>query len=369
MTVVPADGSSNREGGAATVSDAGEKIDSIRIAEAAGVSRSTVSRVLNRPELVKPETRDIVMDVVRKFGYTPHLSGQLLTGKKSHTLGLFISTTAPGSIHDLQDSHMDYILRCTLSRAALSGYHTLVTLIFDIDDPTVPARMSEMFQQGRVDAGMFVGFPEAYPAIERLVDAGHCVGIFDTSTEGREEPNRIVTNFDDSVGEQAVDYLVSLGHERIGAVHGALDRHNGRQKRDAFLQAMASNGIPVRDEWMIYSGFSMELARNRVTAMLHGAADLPTAIVATNDAIAFVVVEALNDHGLDVPGDVSVIGADDSFISQFYKPPLTTFRIDFKQMLETLTDQVIGYVTSPFEERFSATFGAVLVERESCRKL
>ncbi|MHB1007773.1 MAG: LacI family DNA-binding transcriptional regulator [Propionibacteriaceae bacterium] len=351
------------------MSEINKTIDSLSVAAAAGVSRSTVSRVLNRPEIVRPETRERVMDAIRQFGYTPKLSGQLLTGKKSNTIGLFISTAAPTNTQDLQDSHMDYILRCILSRASLRGYHTLVTLIFDYEDPGVGTRIAEMFQQGRVEAGVFIGFPENYPGIERLVEDGYCVGIFDTSIEKKTERNRVVVDFDDSVGEGAVDYLVSLGHRNIGAVHGALDRYNGRQKHDGFMRSMVKHGLPIRDDWMMYCRFKMDLAREQIRGLLARGTDLPTAIVATNDAIAFATVEVLNEANLRVPDDISVIGADDSFISQFYTPPLTTFRIDFKEMLEVLTDQVIEYVASPFETQFARTFGAVLVERESCRKI
>lgn len=349
--------------------DANKSVDSFRVARAAGVSRSTVSRVLSRPEVVRPETRERVLDAIRQFGYTPKLSGQLLTGKRSNTIGLFISTAAPTSTQNLQDSHLDYILRCILSQASVRGFHTLVTLVFDNGDPKLQTKIVEMFQQGRVEAGMFVGFPENYPTIERLVAEGYCIGIFDTNVDGKPEPNRIVTNFDDSVGESAVDYLVSLGHTNIGAVHGDLNRYNGRQKHDAFMRSMVKHGLPIRDEWMLYCAFQMDVARDQVRELLRSGKELPSAIFATNDSIALVTVEVLNREGLRVPEDISVIGADDSFISRFYSPPLTTFRIDFKQMLEVLTDQVIGYVTAPFEQQFTESFGAVLVERASCRRL
>jgi len=310
------------------------------------------------------------MDAIRHLGYTPKLSGQLLTGKKSNTIGLFISTGSPTSTQDLQDPHdLDYILRCLLSRASLRGFHTLVTLVFDIEDPKVDSKVASMFQQGRVEAGIFVGFPEEYPSIERLVDEGYCIGIFDTDVETKREPNRIVTNFDSSVGESAVDYLVSLGHTRIGAVHGDLRRFNGRQKHDAFLRSMEKHGLPVRDEWMLNCSFRMDLARDQVRGLVRSGAELPTAIFATNDSIALATVEALEHEGLKVPEDVSVLGADDSFLSRFFNPALTTFRIDIKEMLEVLTDQVIAYTSSPFESQFSKSWGAVLVERASCRRL
>ena len=351
------------------MSNTNKTVDSHGVAAAAGVSRSTVSRVLNRPEIVRPETRERVMDAIRQFGYTPKLSGQLLTGMKSNTIGLFISTAAPTSSQDLQDSHMDYILRCILSRASLRGYHTLVTLIFDYDDPRFHTKIAEMFQQGRIEAGVFIGFPENYPAMERLVGEGYCIGIFDTSTDNKTEPNRIVVDFDDSVGEGAVDYLVSLGHRNIGAIHGDLNRFNGRQKHDAFMRSMAKHGLPIREDWMMYCSFKMDLARDQIRELLGSGTELPSAIFATNDSIALAAVEVLSSEGLRVPEDISVIGADNSFISRFYSPPLTTFRIDFKQMLEVLTDQVIEYVASPFERQFTRTFGAVLVERGSCREI
>lgn len=340
-------------------------VDSLRVARAAGVSRSTVSRVLNRPEIVRPETRERVVDAIRRFGYTPKLSGQLLTGKRPYTIGLFICTAAPTNRQNLQDSHMDYILRCILSHASSRGFHTLVTLIFDHGEARTQKKIVEMFKQARVEAGLFVGFPEDYQVIESLVHDGHCVGLFDSSTENKTELNRIVINFDDLVGEAAVDYLSSLGHRKIAAVHGDLSRYNGRQKHDAYVRGMNKHGLPIREEWMLYSNFQMESARRQVRELVHSGAELPTAIFATNDSIAFATVEALNSEGLKVPHDISVIGADDSLISRYFNPPLTTFRIDFKQMFEVLTDKVIEYTTAPFDRQFVRTFGAALVERDS----
>lgn len=347
--------------------DVSKKVDSRRIAEVAGVSRSTVSRVLNQPEIVKPETRQRVMEAIKQFSYTPNLSAQLLTGKKSNTIGLFLCTTIPTSRQNLEDSHMDYVLRCILSHASLRGYHTLVTLIFNKEEPGIHTKITEMFYQNRIEAGVFVGFPDGFPTIEHLISEGFGVGIFDSDATGKTEANRIVINFDDLVGENAVDYLVSLGHRDIGAIHGDLKRYNGLQKHDAFMRGMQKNGLAIRDEWMMYCDFNMDLAQEQVRQMVKSGAKLPTAIFATNDSIACVAVEALNGEGIKVPGDISVIGVDDSFISRFYTPPLTTFRINFKQMLEVLTSKVIEHTKRPFERQFSSTFGAVLVERDSCR--
>lgn len=349
------------------MADTNKKVDSRRIAEVAGVSRSTVSRVLNQPDIVKPETRERVMEAIKQFSYTPNLSAQLLTGKKSNTIGLFLSTTVPTSRQNLEDSHMDYVLRCILSHASMRGYHTLVTLIFNKEEPGIHTKITEQFYQNRIEAGVFVGFPDGYPTIEHLVSEGFGVGVFDSDTAGKNEPNRIVINFDDLVGENAVDYLVSLGHQDIAAVHGDLKRYNGRQKYEAFMRGMKKNGLPIRDEWMMYCDFSMDKAQDQMRQLVRSGAKLPSAIFATNDSIACVVVEALNADGLKVPDDISVIGVDDSFISRFYNPPLTTYRINFKQMLEVLTTKVIEFTKKPFDRQFNSSFGAILVERESCR--
>lgn len=342
-------------------------VDSLRVARAAGVSRSTVSRVLNQPEIVHPDTRERVIEAIRQFGYTPKLSGQLLTGKRSKTIGLFICNAGTAKAPNLPDAHMDYILRCILSHAAVQGFHTLVNLVGDQRDAKAGDRIVEMFKQARVEGGLFVGFPEDHPVIERLVRDGECVGVFDSSAEDKTEPNRIIVNFDDQVGESAVDYLVSLGHRNIAAIHGDLNRYNGRQKYDGYLRGMRKHSLRVREEWMLYSDFHADVAEQQVRKMLRASDELPTAIFATNDSIAFTAVETLISAGVTVPDDVSVIGADDSLISQYYRPPLTTFRIDFREMLAVLTGKVIEYTEAPFKRQFVGTFGASLVERASCQ--
>lgn len=344
-----------------------DKMDSREIAKAAGVSRSTVSRVLNNPEIVKIKTRQKVLDVIAQFSYTPNLSAQLLSGKKSRTIGLFITTAQPMQ-HQIEDAHMDYILRCILSSASIRDYHTLVTLVFDPEDPNAHGKILEMFKQNRVEGGIFVGFRDNHPVIEELVAGRYVVGIFDYDITGKLEPNRIVVNFDDLVGESAVDYFVSLGHRDIAAVHGDTNRFNGRQKHDAFLRGMKKNALPVRKEWMLYGGFDGALTARLIDQMLQLPGPTPSAIFATNDGAAFAAIQALNGKGLRVPDDISIIGVDDAPLSKYYFPPLTTFRVNFKQMLDILVGKVIDAVGKPFEQQFVSVFGAIIVERGSCKR-
>lgn len=345
------------------------KNDSFEIARVAGVSRSTVSRVLNRPEIVSEDTRRRVMNVIAQHSYTPNLSAQLLTGMKPYTIGLFICTQPPSGRQTIEDSQFDYILRCVLSSASIRNYHTLVTLVFDRDNPAIHQKIKEMFLQNRIEGGVFIGFPDYYPVIETLIDKQNIVGIFDGDVSCKHEPNRIVINFDSLVGESAVDYLVSMGHHDIAAVHGDMRRHNARQKHDGFLRGMIKHQLSVRDDWMLFGDFDSEQTACQIDKLLKSGGDLPTAIFATNDRTAYVTIQALNNNGLRVPDDISIVGVDDEVLSRYFTPKLTTFRINFKQMLDVLIGKVIEAVEQPLEQQFTDTFSATLVERDSCRRI
>lgn len=341
------------------------KIDSAEIARIAGVSRATVSRVINNKGVVKPETVEKVMQVIQRFSYTPNLQAQVLAGKRSNTIGLFFTANARQADRS-EDSHMDFIVSMVIDAASASDFYVLVKTVSDPANALLQSRIRDMFSQNRIDAGIFIGFPNHYALIEELIASGYVLGIFDQYISGRNEPNRIIVNIDGKAMTDSVDYLASLGHTRIMCLHGDPARFSGQEKHDAFQRSLARRGLYSPPEWQLFTRFSGWSAAEQMEQFLKKTKEIPTALCCANDTIAFGALDVLKKHGIRVPDDISVTGADDIRLSRFYTPALTTNRVDFNSLLNTLTSKVIEYLDTPFKRQFRAVFSSELVVRASC---
>ncbi|MEH7418498.1 LacI family DNA-binding transcriptional regulator [Neobacillus drentensis] len=342
------------------------KINSTQIAELAGVSRSTVSRVINNYPSVPPETREKVMKVIKEYNYVPDMSAQVLAGKNMRNIGLFIIDK--GSVSN--DPTSNKLITSVIEEASLHDYYILTHIIRNSKDPVSVDRVKAVFYQNRIDAGIFMGADNHEPFIEELIAEGFIIGIVDQNLPGRDEANRIVYNFDsDNDVIKAIDYLVSLNHRHIGIINGDLKRHSGSARYKGYLKAIEHHGLPIRKEWILPGDFNSDSGYNSMKNFLKTNLELPTAFFAANDSIAFGAIRALNEKGLNVPADVSIIGVDDHALSAFFPPPLTTFKVDFRGMMQRLTNDVIKKIEQPGNKGIKITVGSELIVRESCRSL
>ena len=342
------------------------EINSVEIAKLAGVSRSTVSRVINNYSNVPPETREKVMKVIQEYNYFPNVSAQVLAGKRTRTIGLFL--IEPGG-QVSGDILTNMLIVSVIEHASAHGYYVMTHIIRSPRDADTIKSVKEIFFQRRIEGGIFIGAANEEPLIEELIEQGFMVGVMDQERPGHEEPNRIAANFDNEKGMRlAVDYLKSLGHRRIGVINGDMARLSGRTKYEGFLTAMREAGIEVNPSWVLAAGdFHETSGYNAMKALLAGGGELPSAIVAANDSVAFGAIRALKEHGLHVPGDMSIIGFDDHALSRMHHPALTTIGVDFGGMLKHLTARLICGIEQGVTAYQPYTQGSTLIVRDSCK--
>ncbi|MFW6365953.1 MAG: LacI family DNA-binding transcriptional regulator [Spirochaetota bacterium] len=342
-----------------------EKIDSDFIAQKAGVSRCTVSKVLNGYSDVGEKTRQKVLSLVEEYGYSPNLAGRLLAGKSVETIGLFfiLRQDAPYSFAD--DPIVDMMLGNVAEAASENGYLTLTVIIRDMDTES-QNRIRTIFTQKRIDGGIFIGACTNEPIIEELVGKGYTLGILDYPRPLQHEPNRLIVNYDPNVGEKAVDHLVSRGYSRIFSLQGEQKRFDGQCKYYSFCRGMAKHGLDIPDGWTLFTSFNVYGAYTAAYNFLSSTGKLPEAVFCANDHIAYGFLNATRKLGIRVPEDIAVIGSDDAMPSRYGSPSVTSFRVEFRLMLRTLTRGLIEYISNPADSPLFAEFESVLVDRESC---
>jgi len=344
-----------------------KNVNSAEIARIAGVSRSTVSRVINNYPDVSEKTRDRVLKTIKMYNYYPNVSAQALAGKKKKTIGLFMITD--GQLAD--DYIANSIMVSVFETASTSGYHVFTGVIRDTHDTDSTKNTKEAFFQRRIDAGIFAGYVNHEPMIEELIAEGFIVGVLDQDLPGRTEPNRIVFNFNSrETARNAVSYLARLGHRRIGIINGDTRQHSGIEKSHGFQEGMEAEGLIPNDRWVTFGEYSEESGYENMKKILANPDLLPTGVCCANDNIAFGAIRAIREGNLRVPEDISVVGIDDHAFSALSKPPLTTFKLDYMELMKAMTLKIISVVQQGKSGEFTKIqFGSELVERESCRKI
>jgi LacI family transcriptional regulator len=339
----------------------------MEIAKLAGVSRSTVSRVINNYPNVPNKTREKVMEVIKQYNYFPNLSGRALKGKKTNTLGLFFAEEN----RITEESSFNTLITNVIESASNTGYYVLTKIIHDMTDEDTIRSVKECFFQGRIDAGIFFGFANHESLIEELISEGFLVGVIDQELPGRTEPNRIVfNNNNESVAMRAVDYFVGLNHRKISYIRANLRRSSSNAKSRGFMKGIEKHGLILNESWMLQGNVTGG-GYDAVTALLKSTkpSDLPTAFFADNDTLAIGAIRALNDHGFTLPGDFSIIGVNDHVLSSFMKPALTTFKVNFERLANELILKLVDTIENGLKEFVKVEFELDFIERESCRRL
>lgn len=346
-----------------------KEINSTEIARLAGVSRSTVSRVVNDYPNVPEKTKEKVKKLIQQYNYYPNLSAQVLAGKRTRTIGLFLIDSGKVST----DMISNLLIARVIETASLFGYYVLTHIIRDTRDEESIRSVLESFYQKRIDGGVFIGAANNEPLLEQLITEGFIVGVMDQEISAPDhfESNRIVINFDNESGaNQAIDYLVSLNHTRIGSINGDLKRYSGPAKLKGFMNAMNKHNLQLVDRWIISGEFTETSGYNAIHELIRlNGTDLPTAILAANDSVAFGAIQALSEHGLRVPDDISIIGFDDHALSSRYSPALTTVHVDFAELMHMLTSALINRIENDNKDFNHLTLGTKLIVRDSCRRL
>jgi LacI family transcriptional regulator len=342
-------------------------IDSEAIAKLVGVSRSTVSKVINDYPSISLDTRERVQKAIKEYGYYPNLSARILAGKGTDTLGFFFFDQK----HFSEDILVNSMISSVIEYSAALGYHILCYIVRDPESEKTKQMIREVFHQQRIEGGIILGARNYEPFVEELISEGYVLGIFDQDLPGKEERNRVVVNFDDyGVALASLRYLYGLGHRKIGVLNGDLRRSAGLAKQAGFLAAVGECGVDLRPEWQLYTDFSEAGGYESMRKFLSGGPALPTAFAAANDTVAFGAMRALQEKGLDVPGNISIVGIDGHPMSQYVRPALTTFRYDFPAMIRRLVELIVARLAEP-ESRVPSrdTLTPVFIERASCRRL
>lgn len=301
---------------------AGGPARSADVATLAGVHRSTVSRVMNpaTAHLVNEATRRRVLAAVDELGYRTNTIAQGLRMRRSLTVGVIIP--------DITNPLFPPIVRAIDDTLSEYGYTSLVG--YSDGDADRASEYLERFQQRDVDGLLVATAQRADPALEQLSARGVPLVQVNRRSDNDDIPYVIV---DDRAGiRAAVEHLAALGHVRVACLAAPQSTSTGRDRFVHFRAAAEEHGIQLDRTLLLEASAVSQDEGRRLCRQLLRQSRPPTAIVAANDTMALGCIDALRQHGLRCPDDVSIVGFNDMQFADRLSPALTTVRFDHYRM-------------------------------------
>lgn len=330
------------------------KVTIIDVAAEANVSYGTVSRVINNSVHVKKETRDRVLKTMLRLGYVANRQARSLAGGSTNSIGVLVP--------DLGTGYIGEIIRGIDSELGLKD----LDLILYTTHRTASKEASYVanLATGMVD-GLLLVLPRS-PAdfIGTLTQHNFPFVLIDHQGIGPDCPSVGAANWQG--GFTATEYLIKLGHQRIGFITGWMDLGCALERLDGYRSALRTNHIPEGPE-LIYEGTFFQPDGFTGASTLLDIPDPPTAIFASNDVMAMGVMDAVRNKGLRVPDDVSVIGFDDIPQASLIRPALTTIRQPLEKMGRVATQMLLELLNQPQKKAGRIELPTELILRDSCQ--
>jgi len=322
------------------------------VAEAAGVSVSTVSRVLNDKDDVAPGTYQKVQDVIDELGYTSSLAARGLRSHRMNVIGLIMP--------DVGDPFSIQVMK-GVSRAIAELDYDLIVYTggeFRRESSADRERRFVSLLGGGITDGAIVVTPAAtsFPTASPVV-------VVDPNVETHDCPAVIATNREGALA--AVEYLISLGHRRIGFISGRSELQSAVRRLQGYKDGLARAGIPL-DPDLIQTGDYTRQTGFTCAQRLLNLSNPPTAIFASNDQSATGAIKAIYEAGLSVPDDVSVVGFDNVPEVAYTHPGLTTVDQSIDKMGYIATEILISLIEGDSPESDLYKVPTRLIVRDSC---
>jgi LacI family transcriptional regulator len=295
-----------------------------------------------------------VLDAAERLGYVPNQQARRLAGGRSNIIGILV----PG----LDNSYIGEVIRGIDEELAKSNYDLMIYT-------THRQRGKETKYVSSIANGLTDGLLLIVPLVPTTyLDALHeqnfpYVLIDQSDTTGQ---SAIVNATNWQGAYEATQYLLSLGHRRIGFIAGLMELSSAVERLEGYRAALSDHEIPVRDA-LIFEGDFWQPGGYAAAAQLLDLAEPPTAIFASNDLSAFGAMEAIRERGFRIPEDISLVGFDDIPQASIVYPKLTTVRQPLDQMGRVAAKMLLEHIENPQGSLRRVTLSTHLIVRDSCQ--
>lgn len=321
------------------------------VARAAGVSKKTVSRVINRSALLKQDTRKKVEAVIAELGYVPNPQARALALRRNFLIGLLHDNPNAQTVLNFQEGVLDAIRDTEFA---------LVVRPVDRHSPGMLDDIRHFLELQRLYGVLILPPISENDALADLCREMGCGYVRMGSAMLDDEDHVVASNDREMVGS-AVDYLVGLGHRRIAIIKGPDGFRSAFERSEGFQEAMQRHGLELPPAAIGQGNYRFDSGLAAASKLLDGA-HRPTAIFCSNDEMAAGTLHAARQRNLNVPTDLSIVGFDDSPIAAHIWPPMTTVGWPIREMAKAAAFKLIA-PADPGAKQYR--FPAKLVQRQS----
>ncbi|MBO4506331.1 MAG: LacI family DNA-binding transcriptional regulator [Lachnospiraceae bacterium] len=330
------------------------------IAREAGVSPSTVSRVLTNSVNVRPEKRERVQALIEKYNFRPNALAKGLSDTRSRVIGVLMA--------DIRNPFYAALYVSCENAALARGYR--VILCCSLGETEREIEQLDILKQQSVEAiiqiGGMVDAVITDPAyIRKAKQISEQLPIITSGKIDEVSCHRVVIDSNEAV-KLLAEHLISLGHERIALVGGRLDVISTYEKYMTFCKILKAHGIPVNKRYVYEGTYDYDAGYEGVKELM-AMREKPTAIIAINDFCAAGVIRRLVEEGYRVPGDVSVVSYDNTYITNLIFPKITSIDYDYDTLGRMLADTAIDVANGESVPSFRSVTPRLEVRESSGR--
>ena len=336
------------------------------IAKQLGLSPSTVSLVLNNRPGISAKTRQRILDAIAESGFKPTKSQSsknatdvrnicFLIFKRDICVKIEDSQFFSKVIEGLETEAIDNDYQLTISyisNNALEGVKPLLTSV----------------RNGELSGLIILATEMSDDDIERIARASTDLPVLILDYYTNEKIDSIYLD-NTYATMRATEYLIANGHTEIGFINSTFWIHNMEKRFDGYKGALAKHSLQFNDEHYFQLNPTIDDGRVNMLNYLKEAKTLPTAFIAANDVVAIAALSAIQEYGLKVPDDISIIGFDDISFCSIMNPPLSTIRIPKERMGKLAISRLISRIENILPERITLRIAADLIIRDSVKKI
>ncbi len=339
------------------------------IAELAGVSRSTVSKVVNNYLYLSDETKKKVTEVIEKYGYVPHAPARTLAGKSNKMIGIFITDVKHDSkkLRVIESDYFSPFITAVIDYADELEYNVLVLVI---DKNRDFEKVRKILYNKTVSGGIFIGAENNVDEILKLIRFGYKLVVIDQEKcKDKTLGKHITINSKNLEGAyMATKHLIEYGNKEIAHICGDMNKFSGFRRLEGYKKAMNEAGLPIKKEYIVEGDFTEDSGYEGAKKLLKRKNKI-TGVFASNDTMAIGAMKVIKEMGLKIPDDISIVGYDDIKIASYISPSLTTIRVSMLDMAATAIKDLINFIERDIASSKYNTVSTELVVRESSKKI
>jgi LacI family transcriptional regulator len=282
------------------------------VAKAAGVAVSTASYALNGSNKVSEKTREKVTKVAEEMKYVPNSFARNLKKSKADLIALIV--------HDINGPFYDRLVKGIQDVAIMFGHNLIIFCEYNVGNEASYNFLKENVVEGAIVLSSNLTDNE----VIELADNGYPLVLLDRQLKQSNVCSVVINN--EKGACEAVNYLISLGHKKIGFISGPVDSYDNACRMKGYVDTLKNNSIEVSEKYVVHGGFTEQSGYETMKNYLEKTKDVPTAFFSANDEMLIGAIKAIQEKGFKVPQDISVIGFDDIQAANYIQPKLTTIK-------------------------------------------